>query len=43
MLNVIGFPVKIKGNLFAINCWGILKIDVKKALHISDKYRTKIN
>lgn len=38
VLNFIGVPVEIKGNLSAMDGWGILKIDAKNSVHISNKY-----
>jgi hypothetical protein len=38
VLNFIGLPVEIKGNLSAMDNWGVLKIDAKSNIHISDKY-----
>jgi hypothetical protein len=38
VLNFIGVPVEIKGDLSLIDNWGILKIDVKKNLRLLEKY-----
>ncbi len=38
VLNYIGIPVEIKGNLSSIDNWGILKIDPKNKIYIVDKY-----
>ena len=38
VLNFIGVPVEIKGNLSSMDNWGILKIDIKNKIHIADKF-----
>jgi methionine sulfoxide reductase heme-binding subunit len=38
VLNFIGVPVEIKGDLSSMDNWGILKIDVKKNLRLLEKY-----
>lgn len=38
VLNFIGVPVEIKGNLSSMDNWGILKIDAKYNLHFLERY-----
>ncbi len=38
LLNYIGVPVEIKGNLSLMDNWGILKTDTKNNIHIVSKY-----
>ena len=38
VLNFIGVPVEIKGNLSSMDNWGILKIDPKNNIRIAIKY-----
>lgn len=38
VLNYIGMPIEIKGNLSSIDNWGILKINTKNKIYIVDKF-----
>jgi hypothetical protein len=38
LLNFIGLPVNITGNLSAMDNWDVLKIDAKKSIRMVDHY-----